>query len=131
MKDNWPQNLLLVALFGIVTLFTAYQERFLPMIGAFFWLVLIAGFAALRLDGAEYHYRTLARPDAGNLYHRVHQGRHWHQFRDVVLSRPGQFVQFRSVGLGDGRHDGLLAGRQVGHPGDAEADRRVHPGAGT
>jgi hypothetical protein len=45
MKDNWPQNLLLVALFGIVTLFTAYQERFLPMIGAFFWLVLIAGFA--------------------------------------------------------------------------------------
>ena len=45
MNDNWPQNLLLVALFGIVTLFTAYQESYLPVIGAIFWLVLIIGFA--------------------------------------------------------------------------------------
>jgi len=43
-NDNRPQNLLLIALFGIVTLYTAYQESFLPIIGWFFWLVLIMGF---------------------------------------------------------------------------------------
>jgi hypothetical protein len=41
MKGNWPQNLLLVAFLGIVPLFTACQEYFLPIIGAFYWLVLI------------------------------------------------------------------------------------------
>jgi hypothetical protein len=45
MNDHWPQNLLLVALFGIVTLFTADQEGFLAMIAVLLWLVLIAGFA--------------------------------------------------------------------------------------
>jgi hypothetical protein len=44
MHDNWPQNLLLVALFGIVTLFTAHQEGYLPLIAPLFWLVLIIGF---------------------------------------------------------------------------------------
>jgi hypothetical protein len=44
MKDNRPQNLLLVALFSIVILFTAYQKNFLPLSGAFFWQVLILGF---------------------------------------------------------------------------------------
>ena len=32
MDDHRPKNLLLIALFIIVTLFTAYQEGFLPMI---------------------------------------------------------------------------------------------------
>jgi len=50
MNENWPQNLMLVAFLGIVTIFTAYQEGYLgaitfdPPIGALFWLVLIAGF---------------------------------------------------------------------------------------
>ena len=45
MDDHQPKNLLLIALFGIVTLFTAHQEGFLPMIRWLFWLVLLAGFA--------------------------------------------------------------------------------------
>lgn len=45
MEKNWPQNLLIIALFIIVTLFTAYQEGYLPMISVLFWLVLIFGFA--------------------------------------------------------------------------------------
>lgn len=45
MDDHRPKNLLLIALFIIVTLFTAYQEGYLPMISVLFWLVLIMGFA--------------------------------------------------------------------------------------
>lgn len=45
MDDHRPKNLLLILLFIIVTLFTAYQEGYLPMIAALFWLVLITGFA--------------------------------------------------------------------------------------
>jgi len=44
MEKNWPQNLLMIALFIIVTLFTAYQEGYLPMISVLFWGVLIFGF---------------------------------------------------------------------------------------
>jgi uncharacterized protein (DUF362 family) len=45
MDNNWPENLLLVALFIIITLFTAFQEGYLPMIAVLFWLFLITGFA--------------------------------------------------------------------------------------
>lgn len=45
MDNHWPQNLLLVALFIIITLFTAYQEGYLPMISVLFWVFLIIGFA--------------------------------------------------------------------------------------
>jgi hypothetical protein len=45
MNGHRPKNLLLIALFIIVTLFTAYQEGYLPMISVLFWLVLIMGFA--------------------------------------------------------------------------------------
>jgi hypothetical protein len=45
MDNHWPQNLLLVALFIIITLFTAYTEGYLPMISVFFWIVLGIGLA--------------------------------------------------------------------------------------
>ncbi len=45
MKNNWPQNLLLVSLFIIVTLFTAHQEGYWDKISWLFWLALIFGFA--------------------------------------------------------------------------------------
>jgi hypothetical protein len=45
MDNHWPQNLLITALFIIITLFTAYTEGYLPMISVFFWIVLCIGFA--------------------------------------------------------------------------------------
>lgn len=40
-----PQNLVLIALFITVTLFTAFHEGYLPFISALFWISLIAGFS--------------------------------------------------------------------------------------
>ncbi len=39
------QNLLLVALLMLITLFTAFHERYLPLISVFLWVSLAAGFS--------------------------------------------------------------------------------------
>lgn len=44
-NTNRLQNLLLVVMFIIVTLFTAFHEGYFPLITTFFWFSLIAGFS--------------------------------------------------------------------------------------
>lgn len=40
-----PRNLLLVALFIIITLFTAFHEGYIKLISIFFWISLVIGFS--------------------------------------------------------------------------------------
>lgn len=44
-KTVRPQNLLLVGLFMLITLFAAFLEGYLPLLSVAFWVSLIAGFA--------------------------------------------------------------------------------------
>jgi hypothetical protein len=45
LNTTRPRNLVLVALFITVTLFTAFHEGYLPVISALFWISIIAGFS--------------------------------------------------------------------------------------
>ena len=45
LNTTRAQNLVLVALFIIVTLFTAFHEGYLPVISVLFWILIIAGFS--------------------------------------------------------------------------------------
>lgn len=43
-KTDLYKNLLLIGLFAITALFTAFHERYIPLISFYFWLVIIGGF---------------------------------------------------------------------------------------
>jgi hypothetical protein len=43
-NPDYPRNFLVIVLFMIVTLFTAFQEGYFPLISVSFWLYLLAGF---------------------------------------------------------------------------------------
>ena len=45
LNTTRPRNLVLVALFITVTLFTAFNEGYLPVISVLFWILIIAGFS--------------------------------------------------------------------------------------
>lgn len=47
VNNERQQNLLLVALFIVITLFTAFHEGYLPLISTLFWVSLIAGFSVV------------------------------------------------------------------------------------
>jgi len=43
-SSEWPHNTLLVVLFIIITIFTAYHEGYFPLISVFFWISIFIGF---------------------------------------------------------------------------------------
>ena len=82
---DYPCNFLVIGLFMIVTLFTAFQEGYFPLISIYFMLYLLAGFGICFWLACFISTKHLLALILSIFDHRIHQRDHRHYFGDVGL----------------------------------------------